>query len=92
MSSRKQIQNSIKLMESNIRIERAKLEEHKHYFQRLKNRHQLLLAAIFILPTFIGGWQEGKKVQSGQGMKRFGKFLLATTFSTLRQANSLKFN
>ncbi|OCH98423.1 hypothetical protein [Legionella jamestowniensis] len=72
-------------------MENARLTEHKRYFSHLLKEHRYLFLALLI-PTFLVGWQEGKRVRSGRGgsLKRFAKFMFSTSFATLNTKNLFK--
>jgi hypothetical protein len=90
MSSRRELMKSISDMDTQVRIEKARLEQHRYYFQQFKYRHQYLLVAALLLPTFLIGWREGKNIKKGRGLKRFGHFMFGTALSAIRNGNLLK--
>ncbi|KTD19952.1 Uncharacterised protein [Legionella lansingensis] len=89
MSSRKEIQNSISRLETKIQMEKARLSEHRHYFDRLLNNKYLLIASL--VPVFLAGWHEARIVKPGKSkFKRFVRFILMTTLAHVRNSNLLK--
>lgn len=89
MNSRKEVKNCINHLVSKLDEERRNLNNHKQYFEKFKRENKYLFL-LFLIPTFLGGWQEGKHVKH-HGIKKFGRFMLGTAFTALKSPKLLSF-
>ncbi|KTD15309.1 Uncharacterised protein [Legionella hackeliae] len=91
MSSRKKLRDSINQLETKLLMENARLKKHKQYFSQLLHEHRYLFLGLLI-PAFLAGWQEGKRVSTGRssGLKRFAKYMMSTSLATLNTKNLFK--
>ncbi|WP_131764420.1 MULTISPECIES: hypothetical protein [Legionella] len=85
MSQRKELLNSIAILETKVKSAKKNEIKHRHYFARLIGRNPYLVA-VPLVPAFLGGWKSGKlaRGQGGLRLKQFGKYGFATVFNLIR--------
>ncbi|WP_419420591.1 hypothetical protein ACNVED_04620 [Legionella sp. D16C41] len=60
------------------------LAQHKQYFNRLANNHKLAVVSLLV-PSFIAGWESGKRMNLQQWLKQMTKIGLSTALNGMRK-------
>ncbi|WP_131783330.1 hypothetical protein [Legionella gresilensis] len=67
-----------------IRNNKVQLAQHKQYFNRFANDHKLAVVALLI-PSFIAGWESGKRIHLKQWLRQMSRVGLSTAVTSVRK-------
>jgi hypothetical protein len=62
----------------------VQLAQHKRYFEKLANDHKLAVVSLLV-PSFIAGWQSGKRMKLKQWLRQMTRVGFSTAFNSMRK-------
>ncbi|WP_115330489.1 hypothetical protein [Legionella busanensis] len=67
-----------------IRNNQVQLAQHKLYFDKFANNHKLAIVALLV-PSFIAGWEGGKRMNLKQLLRQMSRVGLSTAVTSMRK-------